>query len=96
MLCLLAPPLAAVSRCLWGWWFLRPALLFGSFAPAMRPDLSLPPKPIPAATLATIVSWLGASGGWLCGAVPTLADISCFCEVGQCQAHFCDMVRRRL
>ena len=45
------------------------------FCPAMRPDLGLKPKPVPAATLKTIEAWLTASP-FLCGDKPTLADIS--------------------
>lgn len=66
-------------------------ITLSAFAPALRPDLGLKPKPVPKATLDTLESWLGQSA-WLCGEAPTLADLSCFCEVGQCQAHFCDMV----
>uniref|UniRef100_A0A6U8UKD7 Glutathione transferase n=1 Tax=Zooxanthella nutricula TaxID=1333877 RepID=A0A6U8UKD7_9DINO len=62
------------------------------FAPVMRPDIPLPKETIdlwkkeissPQGTLNSIEQWLSASK-WLCGDMPTLADLSCYCEVGQC------------
>ena len=50
----------------------------------MRPDLGLAPSPINPATLKTIERWLGESE-WLIGDEPTVADFSCFCELGQAQ-----------
>ena len=66
-------------------------ITISSFAPAMRPDLGLAPSPINPATLKTIERWLGESA-WLIGDQPTVADFSCFCELGQAQSHLCDFI----
>ncbi|CAK0834674.1 unnamed protein product, partial [Prorocentrum cordatum] len=39
------------------------------------------------ATLKIIERWL-ATSRWLCGDCPTIADLSCYCEIGPCQDKF--------
>mmetsp|Transcript_57267 Transcript_57267/g.133923 ORF Transcript_57267/g.133923 Transcript_57267/m.133923 type:complete len:227 (+) Transcript_57267:73-753(+) len=59
------------------------------FAPIMRPDLNLPKEVTEMwfkeikITLQTVERWLSESA-WLCGPDPTVADLSCYCEIGQC------------
>merc|ERR1712094_38380 len=61
--------------------------------PLMRPDIKLPKEVIDQArkeignALKAIERWLTVSP-WLCGEAPTVADLSCYCEVGQCQDKF--------
>ncbi|CAJ1445294.1 unnamed protein product, partial [Effrenium voratum] len=63
------------------------------FAPIMRPDLPITKemaqqrKKEIAGTLQTLERWLGENE-WLCGPSPTVADLSCYCEVGQCLPKF--------
>lgn len=59
------------------------------FAPVMRPDLGIPADLIDLwkkdilPTLQTVEWWL-TENKWLCGPAPTVADLSCYCEIGQC------------
>eukprot|EP00913_Durusdinium_trenchii_P017358 g16324.t1 len=61
------------------------------FAPVMRPDLKISPEQTKqwmkeiAQTLQSIERWLNENP-WLCGPAPTVADLSCYCEVGQLEA----------
>eukprot|EP00927_Polykrikos_kofoidii_P048697 TRINITY_DN42924_c0_g1_i1.p1 TRINITY_DN42924_c0_g1~~TRINITY_DN42924_c0_g1_i1.p1 ORF type:complete len:229 (-),score=29.88 TRINITY_DN42924_c0_g1_i1:111-797(-) len=63
------------------------------FAPVMRPDIVIPPdvlrmwKGEVKGVLQTIERWL-TDNPWLCGPSPTVADLSCYCEVGQCLDKF--------
>ncbi|CAK9021425.1 Glutathione S-transferase T1 (AtGSTT1) (GST class-theta member 1) (Glutathione S-transferase 10) [Durusdinium trenchii] len=63
------------------------------FAPVMRPDLKISPEQTKqwmkeiAQTLQSIERWLNENP-WLCGPAPTVADLSCYCEVGQCLDKF--------
>lgn len=68
-------------------------ITMGLFAPIMRPDLKMSEQSVKEAlatvvvTLRALEQWL-ASSPWLCGEVATLADLSCYCEVGQCLDKF--------
>ncbi|CAE7682733.1 GSTT1, partial [Symbiodinium necroappetens] len=59
------------------------------FAPVMRPDIPLPQALVDLwmkeikNTLQTVERWLSEST-WICGSEPTVADLSCYCEIGQC------------
>lgn len=62
------------------------------FAPVMRPDIALPKEALeaqkkeltsPRGVLSSIEQWL-TSSRWLCGEQPTVADLACYCEIGQC------------
>ena len=65
------------------------------FAPVMRPDLKIPAsvvaegRKVVQGVMVSIERFLAATGAFLCGPQPTLADIACYCEVGQCAADFC-------
>eukprot|EP00450_Noctiluca_scintillans_P001526 CAMPEP_0194482836 /NCGR_PEP_ID=MMETSP0253-20130528/4599_1 /TAXON_ID=2966 /ORGANISM="Noctiluca scintillans" /LENGTH=230 /DNA_ID=CAMNT_0039322397 /DNA_START=50 /DNA_END=742 /DNA_ORIENTATION=+ len=58
------------------------------FAPGVRSDLKIPDAVIAAnrvsadGSLNTIEGFL-SKDKWLCGEAPTVADLSCYCEVGQ-------------
>mmetsp|Transcript_29682 Transcript_29682/g.75561 ORF Transcript_29682/g.75561 Transcript_29682/m.75561 type:complete len:230 (-) Transcript_29682:39-728(-) len=66
------------------------------FAPVVRPDLPLHPATIEQwiketkNTFTALEQWLSQSK-WLCGDMPTVADLSCYCEVGQCLDKFTGM-----
>jgi hypothetical protein len=47
---------------------------------------------IVARSLAIIEGYLTASGAFICGSVPTLADLSCYEELGQNQPAFANVV----
>eukprot|EP00451_Oxyrrhis_marina_P004084 CAMPEP_0204275982 /NCGR_PEP_ID=MMETSP0468-20130131/27095_1 /ASSEMBLY_ACC=CAM_ASM_000383 /TAXON_ID=2969 /ORGANISM="Oxyrrhis marina" /LENGTH=226 /DNA_ID=CAMNT_0051252461 /DNA_START=52 /DNA_END=732 /DNA_ORIENTATION=+ len=64
-------------------------ITMGLFAPVVRKDIGIP-KPMVdfniktiKGSLAVMEQWLQKSD-WLCGDLPTVADLSAFCEVGQC------------
>jgi len=66
------------------------------FAPVMRPDVALPQDALALwkkeitstnGTLRVIEQWLSKSK-WLCGDRPTVADLSCYCEIGQCSDEY--------
>mmetsp|Transcript_69435 Transcript_69435/g.136296 ORF Transcript_69435/g.136296 Transcript_69435/m.136296 type:complete len:231 (+) Transcript_69435:52-744(+) len=66
------------------------------FAPVVRTDLAFPKDMLddwkknitsPMGTLSTIETWLSSSK-WLCGDQPTVADLSCYCEIAQCCDQF--------
>lgn len=65
----------------------------GLFAPVVRPDIPISKeqivqeKAVINATLKTVERWL-ATSKWLCGDCPTVADLSCYCEIGPCQDKF--------
>jgi len=69
------------------------------FSTVMRPDLkdlqttaAVWKKDLirPAGVLATIERLLTKSP-WICGDQPTVADLSCYCEVGQCLDKYCGL-----
>lgn len=63
------------------------------FAPVMRPDLKISAEQTKQwskeilSTLRSLERWLNESP-WLCGTSPTVADLSCYCEVAQCLDKF--------
>eukprot|EP00756_Hemistasia_phaeocysticola_P007528 Hpha_TRINITY_DN14310_c0_g2::TRINITY_DN14310_c0_g2_i1::g.86818::m.86818/K00799/GST, gst; glutathione S-transferase len=71
-------------------------ITLGLFAPAMRPDLKIPP-------VLTVVNKMNAKNGliylekilsnspWIAGDSATLADIVAYTEVGQCLPHHFDL-----
>lgn len=72
-------------------------ITLGLFAPLVRRDLTFTPEQIAASqkvvrnVLNAIERRLGASR-FLCGDTATLADLSAFCEIGQCQDKFCALI----
>merc|ERR1711971_39054 len=66
------------------------------FAPVVRPDIPIPKAVIQMNTqqisgiMNAIEQWL-TECPWLCGQSPTLADLSCYCEIGQCKDEYTDL-----
>eukprot|EP01062_Namystynia_karyoxenos_P071762 TRINITY_DN67457_c0_g1_i1.p2 TRINITY_DN67457_c0_g1~~TRINITY_DN67457_c0_g1_i1.p2 ORF type:complete len:254 (+),score=86.57 TRINITY_DN67457_c0_g1_i1:76-762(+) len=73
-------------------------LTISVFAPGVRPDLKIDPQMVARGkmtaklSLGVVERFLAERGGWLCGPEPTIADLSAYCEIGQCSPEQFDIV----
>mmetsp|Transcript_67642 Transcript_67642/g.188750 ORF Transcript_67642/g.188750 Transcript_67642/m.188750 type:complete len:229 (-) Transcript_67642:250-936(-) len=68
-------------------------ITLGLFMPIVRTDITVPKEVVENSfktihgSLSTVETWLGQSA-WLCGDAPTVADLACYCEIGQCSDRY--------
>ena len=74
-------------------------ITLGLFAPIMRPDIKFTESQIKASTKAVekVLSFIEAKlktrRNWLCtDSSPSIADLAAYCEIGQCQKMYCNLI----
>ena len=73
-------------------------ITLGLFAPIMRPDIKFTKSQIKSSTKAVqkVLSFIERklnTRKWLCtDASPSVADLAAYCEIGQCQKMYCDLI----